>query len=48
MDIVSYDKQTSRLLAGALGAALEDTPVVCLLGSRQCGKSTLVRPLAPD
>lgn len=28
--------------------ALDDTPVVCLLGPRQCGKSTLVAHLAPD
>jgi uncharacterized protein len=28
--------------------ALSDTPVVCLLGPRQCGKSTLARSLAPD
>ena len=28
--------------------ALQDTPVVCILGPRQCGKSTLARGLAPD
>lgn len=38
----------TRLLAGALREALEDTPVVCLLGPRQCGKTTLVRQVAPD
>lgn len=27
--------------------ALADTPVVCLLGPRQCGKTTLVRSLVP-
>ncbi|PAW66422.1 MAG: AAA family ATPase [Verrucomicrobiia bacterium Tous-C4TDCM] len=32
-----------RHLSGALEAALADTPVVCLLGPRQCGKSTLSR-----
>lgn len=37
-----------RLLAGALREALGDTPVVCLLGPRQCGKTTLVRQIAPD
>ena len=28
--------------------ALADTPVVCVLGPRQCGKTTLVRQIAPD
>ena len=28
--------------------ALADTPVVCLLGPRQCGKTTLARQLEPD
>lgn len=37
-----------RHLRGALEAALEDTPVVCLLGPRQCGKSTLARCCAPE
>ena len=32
-----------RHLRTALTAALADTPVVCLLGPRQCGKSTLAR-----
>jgi predicted AAA+ superfamily ATPase len=27
---------------------LQDTPVVCLLGPRQCGKTTLARTLEPD
>jgi predicted AAA+ superfamily ATPase len=30
-----------RGLQGRLEEALADTPVVCLLGPRQCGKSTL-------
>lgn len=30
-----------RHLEGALKEALKDTPVVCILGPRQCGKSTL-------
>lgn len=38
----------ARLLQGALEEALTDTPVVCLLGARQSGKSTLVEILAPD
>lgn len=36
-----------RSLRSAVGQALEDTPVVCLLGPRQCGKSTLARRLDP-
>lgn len=31
-----------------LAEALKDTPVVCLLGPRQCGKSTLARHCEPD
>jgi uncharacterized protein len=41
-------KLYSRLLAPALQAALSDTPVVCLLGSRQSGKTTLCQMLSPD
>ena len=37
-----------RGLAKAVRAALADTPVVCLLGPRQCGKTTLARSVAPD
>jgi len=37
-----------RLLQPGLEEALSDTPVVCLLGARQCGKSTLAEHLAPD
>jgi predicted AAA+ superfamily ATPase len=37
-----------RHLEGALAAALADTPVVCILGPRQCGKSTLAIHAAPD
>ena len=37
-----------RLLADTVRAALADTPVVCLLGPRQCGKSTLAQRLEPD
>jgi predicted AAA+ superfamily ATPase len=36
-----------RSLLDPLRTALADTPVVCLLGPRQCGKSTLVRSLMP-
>lgn len=37
-----------RGLRVGLEEALDDTPVVCLLGPRQSGKSTLARSLAPD
>lgn len=36
-----------RPLAASLKAALRDTPVVCLLGPRQSGKTTLARMLEP-
>ena len=37
-----------RYATTALTAALQDTPVVCLLGPRQVGKTTLVREHLPD
>lgn len=36
-----------RRLEESLRTALSDTPVVCLLGPRQCGKSTLAAHLTP-
>ncbi len=36
-----------RGIKHALNEAMTDTPVVCLLGPRQCGKSTLARSLDP-
>jgi predicted AAA+ superfamily ATPase len=44
----SPDILLQRGLQTALKEALADTPVVCLLGPRQCGKSTLVSTLAPE
>lgn len=38
----------TRHLRGALEAALADTPVVSLLGPRQCGKSTLSQHCEPE
>ena len=40
-------KPFPRLLAASLKAALRDTPVTCLLGPRQSGKTTLARTLEP-
>lgn len=37
-----------RSLRHKVTTALEDTPVVCLLGPRQCGKSTLVSRIDPE
>lgn len=37
-----------RYIEPVLKAALTDTPVVCLLGSRQVGKTTLVQQLRPQ
>ncbi|MCC6415337.1 MAG: ATP-binding protein [Opitutaceae bacterium] len=40
-------KSLPRALTASVRDALEDTPVVCLLGPRQCGKTTLAHSLAP-
>ncbi|MCU0797482.1 MAG: ATP-binding protein [Akkermansiaceae bacterium] len=37
-----------RSIQPAIDAAMLDTPVVCLLGPRQCGKSTLAKSQDPD
>ena len=42
------DPLLPRRLAPAVQAALQDTPVVCVLGPRQSGKTTLVQSLAPE
>lgn len=38
----------SRLAASRVKVALADTPVVFLMGPRQCGKTTLVKSLIDD
>ncbi len=44
----SQQSYLPRYLSTALKTALSDTPVVCLLGPRQCGKSTLAMHCDPD
>ncbi|TVQ31146.1 MAG: ATP-binding protein [Wenzhouxiangella sp.] len=44
----SDDGYIYRHITPELNKALADTPVVCLLGPRQCGKSTLARHCQPD
>ncbi len=39
--------EVSRLLISYMNEALSDTPVVCLMGARQCGKTTLAKQLLP-
>lgn len=46
--VAEEPRYIDRLLRGALEEALADTPVVCLLGARQAGKSTLAEMLTPD
>jgi predicted AAA+ superfamily ATPase len=46
--MVSLVPAYPRPLINSLHTALADTPVVCLLGSRQCGKTTLARTLEPE
>jgi len=41
-------KPFDRPLLGAVRTALADTPVVCVLGPRQSGKTTLVRHFVPQ
>ena len=42
------DRYIPRLITSAIQEALSDTPVVCLLGPRQSGKTTLVQHQFPD
>lgn len=45
---LNHHPYLKRHLEVALAEALADTPVVCILGPRQCGKSTLAQHAAPD
>jgi predicted AAA+ superfamily ATPase len=42
------EKPFERALRARVAGALADTPVVALLGPRQCGKSTLAHTFAPE
>ncbi len=46
--MVSDKSLYPRLLIPVIREAMTDTPVVCLLGPRQSGKTTLAQTLAPD
>ena len=46
--MVVQDRFIPRLITSAIQEALSDTPVVCLLGPRQSGKTTLVQHHFPD
>ncbi len=46
--MVSVQSFIPRLFTPAIQTALKDTPVVCLLGPRQSGKTTLVKQMAPE
>lgn len=46
--MAATDSMLPRSLRGSLDESLQDTPVVCILGPRQCGKSTLTKAYAPD
>lgn len=41
------ERMLPRGIQRALDEAMKDTPVACLLGPRQCGKSTIARSLDP-
>lgn len=47
MSIYSQGDYYPRALSVAMKEALTDTPVVCILGPRQCGKSTLACHFGP-
>ena len=48
METLTQNEYYPRSMEQVIREALSDTPVVCLLGPRQCGKTTLVRHIFPD
>ena len=46
--ISSNNNLYPRLITPVIHEVLSDTPVLCLLGPRQCGKTTLVKSLFPN
>ncbi len=48
MTQTDFPSYLARHLEPSLAEALEDTPVVCILGPRQCGKSTLAQRCDPE
>ncbi len=46
--MTNENKFFPRLVESMIRDAISDTPVVCVLGARQCGKTALVRHLFPD
>ena len=43
-----YSSYLRRYARAAIDLSITDTPVVCLMGPRQCGKTTLAKSLAPE
>lgn len=46
--MANENKFFPRLVESMIRDAISDTPVVCVLGARQCGKTALVRHMFPD
>lgn len=46
--MANENKFFPRLAESMIRDAISDTPVVCVLGARQCGKTALVRHMFPD
>jgi uncharacterized protein len=48
MQMAEFSNWLERPIGQTIREALVDTPVVCVVGPRQCGKTSLVRHLAPN